>query len=270
MGLILCKQEPAKHPYYIESLGIQIYSAQELCYVIFHYPMMALDNFLNESLIYFIKKELGMGLTALKLERGVNHGEDIEDLLLMFLQECDYFSPKEINQFQKKISVLQAMNAADYAKAKADDLATRKKYGKAVIQYQLLLNNRGENYERRIFRGEVWNNLGVIYIRLFQFDLAMEALKKAYHYLQEIKVLKQIYLLTLIQPELVLDDEHQELIQQEQQIQWYEEFHELKKQVKETAQWHELEEVFNKDSKQKRVRLEQIVEEWKKDYRQMI
>lgn len=270
MGLILCKQEPVKHPYYIENLGVHIYSSQELCYVIFNYPLIVLDNFINEALIEFIKKDLGMGMTALKLERGMNHGEDIEELLLLVLQECDYFSAREINQFQKKMTVLQSMPAADYAKAKADDLSARKQYGKAIVQYQLLLNNRGESYERRVFRGEVWNNLGVVYTRLFQFEKAFEALKHAYHYLQDSKVLKQIYFLTLINDDLEMDDEHRQLIPEDEKMQWFEEYHELKKTVKGSKQWIRLEEIFKKDSRQKRAGLEQMIEDWKKEYRQMV
>ena len=35
MSLILCRQEPVRHPFYIERLGIHIASSQELCYVIY-------------------------------------------------------------------------------------------------------------------------------------------------------------------------------------------------------------------------------------------
>ena len=35
MSLILCRQEPVKHPYYIDVLGIHIHSSQELCYIVY-------------------------------------------------------------------------------------------------------------------------------------------------------------------------------------------------------------------------------------------
>ena len=39
MSLLLCRRERVKHPFYIEVLGIHIYSSQELCYVIYHHPL---------------------------------------------------------------------------------------------------------------------------------------------------------------------------------------------------------------------------------------
>ena len=38
MSLILCRQEPVKHPYYIDVLGIHIHSSQELCYIVYNHP----------------------------------------------------------------------------------------------------------------------------------------------------------------------------------------------------------------------------------------
>ena len=270
MGLILCSQEPVKRPFYIENLGLHIYSSQELCYVIFQYPLIAMDNFIGESLIGFIKSELGMGLLALKLERRISHGEDIEDLLLMILQECDYYSVREISQFQKKVSVLLAMNPADYAKVKADDLSDRKQYGKAIVQYQLLLNNQGENFQRPKWRGEVWNNLGVIYTRLFQFEKGLEAFCHAYDYLSDVNILKQIFVTTLLQKDLVLDEKYQEMISEEQRIEWEQEVSQLKTEVQESEEWRELEETFHRDSIQRRTQTEQMLEKWKENYRHMV
>ena len=34
MSLMFCRQEKAVHPYYVDVLGLNIYTSQELCYVI--------------------------------------------------------------------------------------------------------------------------------------------------------------------------------------------------------------------------------------------
>ena len=54
MSLILCRQEPVKHPFYFEGLGVHLYSSQELCYVIYQNPLLVLDHFVDEHLIEFI------------------------------------------------------------------------------------------------------------------------------------------------------------------------------------------------------------------------
>ena len=42
MSFILCRQEEVTHPLYIEALGVHIWSSQELCYVIYNYPLLAI------------------------------------------------------------------------------------------------------------------------------------------------------------------------------------------------------------------------------------
>ena len=54
MSLILCRQEPVRHPFYIERLGVHIASSQELCYVIYQNPLLVLALATNETkFIYF-------------------------------------------------------------------------------------------------------------------------------------------------------------------------------------------------------------------------
>ena len=70
MSFILCRQEEVTHPLYIEALGVHIWSSQELCYVIYNYPLLAMDHFLDERLTEFIEKELRMTVLAARLENG--------------------------------------------------------------------------------------------------------------------------------------------------------------------------------------------------------
>ena len=68
MSLLLCRREPVKHPFYIEVLGIHIYSSQELCYVICNHPLLVMDGFVGKALYSFVKNELGMGFVAGRME----------------------------------------------------------------------------------------------------------------------------------------------------------------------------------------------------------
>ena len=75
MSLILCRQEPVRHPFYIERLGVHIASSQELCYVIYQNPLLVLDGFVDDRLIEFIRSELGLSFLAGKLEAWQRSGE---------------------------------------------------------------------------------------------------------------------------------------------------------------------------------------------------
>ena len=68
MSVILCRQEPVKHPFYFEDLGVHLYSSQELCYVIYNYPLVVMNVFVDDHLILFIREELVQVFFSQKLE----------------------------------------------------------------------------------------------------------------------------------------------------------------------------------------------------------
>ena len=55
MSLLLCRKGKDKTSLYIEVLGIHIYSSQELCYVIYHHPLLVMNDFVDASLFFFVK-----------------------------------------------------------------------------------------------------------------------------------------------------------------------------------------------------------------------
>ena len=64
MSLLLCRQEAVKRPYYVEALDVHLYSSQELCYVIYHHPLLVMEDFVDECLTGFIRNELNMEFLA--------------------------------------------------------------------------------------------------------------------------------------------------------------------------------------------------------------
>lgn len=69
MSLLLCRQEPVTAPYYVEALGVHLYSSQELCYVIFHHPLLVMEDFVDERLTAFLRSELRMPFLAERIEK---------------------------------------------------------------------------------------------------------------------------------------------------------------------------------------------------------
>ena len=144
MSVILCRKEKVSHPFFIENLGIHIYTSQELCYAIYNHPLLALDGFMDRNLVDFIREELDMGYTALKLERWMKGGENQDELLFLFLQECDYYTTAEINRLRQKVAALRKLPPLEYAKRKADYLFGFKQYGRAVAGYEKILESTDE------------------------------------------------------------------------------------------------------------------------------
>ena len=56
--LLLCNQSIAAMPYFIEDLSLNIYSLEELCYVIEHYVYLVDDDFFDEDMMLWIESEI--------------------------------------------------------------------------------------------------------------------------------------------------------------------------------------------------------------------
>ena len=122
MSVIVCRKEQVKHPYFIDTLGVFVYTSQELCYAIYNHPILAMDGFMSRNLIDFIRDELGMGFAALKMERWMKSGENQDELIFLFLQEAEYYSSAEISRLRQKVAALRKLHPLEYAKRKADYL----------------------------------------------------------------------------------------------------------------------------------------------------
>lgn len=269
MSVIMCRQEKVKHPYYIECLGLNLYSSQELCYVIFHHPLLTLDHFVDTHLIEFIRDELDMGFVAMKLERWQKSGENQDDLLTIILQECDYYNTAEIGKYRQKIAALRRLSANEYTKRRADYLFQYKQYGRAIAEYEKLLDSEKSQKVDDSFVGKIWNNLGVSYARVFQFSKAFGALDKAYGLLKDLNILQRLYDLTLLDPGLVLKERYQSLITEELKAEWDADFEEAKRRAEESGELKELDALFRKDSIKRMEGAVKMVKQWKQEYRNM-
>ena len=71
MGSYILSLSPmAKHPYRTKELGVDIYTAEELCYYIYHNFVVVDDDFISRELFEFLEDELKLG-DHVAHERGV-------------------------------------------------------------------------------------------------------------------------------------------------------------------------------------------------------
>lgn len=102
MSLILVRQQ-AKNPYYIEQLDLNIWSEQELSYVIYQYSLLLPDSFINDELIRWIGRELDRADLAAELKKSLGKEDSVESMFLTILQHSSYYSINEINSFREKL-----------------------------------------------------------------------------------------------------------------------------------------------------------------------
>lgn len=270
MSLLLCRQEHVRHPYFIENLGIHIYSSQELSYVIYHYPLLVLDGFVGEGLLAFLREELEQGFLALKMERWLKSGESTDDVLVLLLQEGGYCTSSEVAQFRYKIEELRKKHPAELKKIKADELFSMRQYGHAVELYEELLLLNPDEYVNDMFRGQIWNNLGSCYARMFQLEKAFDAYEKAYMRTSQIQVLERLYYLSQIDSRLVPGDRLKAMMTEERVQEWDQKMIAARENAARSDQVKDLEILFSKDPVKRLDGETRLLGKWKQEYRSMV
>lgn len=269
MSVILCRREKVSHPFFIENLGIHVYTSQELAYAIYNHPLLAMDGFIDQNLIDFIREELDMGYTALKMERWMKTSENQDELLFLFLQDCSYYTSAEISRLRQKVAALRKLPPLEYAKNKADYLFGFKQYGRAIAGYEKILESYLAPRADDAFLGRIYNNLGACYARIFQFDKALAAYDKAYGKLKDVAVLERIYHLSLMDPKITLKERYQSIVTEEMKAAWDADFAEAGEKAKQSEELQKLEELFHKDPIRRQEGVRQMLEAWKQEYRGM-
>lgn len=270
MSLILCRQEPCKHPYYIERLGFHISSSPELCYVIYNNPLLAMGGFIDDHLIEFIKEELDLPFLAGKLAKWKQSGEDHDEMIFMILQECYYYNSKEINKLRQIVSAYKKLSPTEFTKETADYYFQLKQYATAVLYYEKILEDWRLKSLSDEFTAKVWNNMGASYAGIFWFEKAISAYDMSYNFNKNPDTLKRIYQLTLLNPQLPLKERYQSLITDEIKAGCKAELEEEIQKAKASSQVKEIAENFDKDPIKRIAGAGELLAKWKHEYRKMI
>jgi len=192
-GLILCRSEEAKKPYYISSLGINIYSIEELCYSLYNNIYLISSDFVDEELIGFLRKEtrdtwLADELTFLKEKKA-----GLREMVITILLYADYYTKKEVDELRTLIDNLSALGIEERLKRRADNFLLNSKYDSAIKNYAALLNEK-EHAMKDDFYGNVFHNTGVAYGKLFHYEQAAECFKMAFQLNGNEESLKEYYM----------------------------------------------------------------------------
>ena len=270
MSVMFCRHEPVNHPFYIEPLGIHIWSSQELCYVIYNNPLLVLEDFVDDHLIAFIREELDMEYLAAKLEKLIKSGEDNDQLLLVILSECSYYSAAEQNRFHQEVAALKKLSPAQYAKRKGDYMFSLKQYGRAVPAYEKCLEFTRDSVVDDEFLGKVWSNMGSAYARMFQWEKAAAAFEKSYGYLKDTEIVKKLYYMTVFCPRLSMKDKYKKNMTEELKGQWDREMEEARQKAMLSEDVRNLEKIFEKDPLKRSSQAASMIHQWKQEYRNMI
>lgn len=176
-GLLLCGKR-AVNPYLIIESGINIYSAEELCYYLYNNTYMVGIEFFNDELVRFITDELELPSLGQKLKQKIDYNAGLEALVMEVMSSVGYYSSDECKSMEATIRALGSKSKPERMKARADMLLDRMCLVSAEAAYKDILNDKDEHYEAS-FVASIWNNLGIVYSKQFLFEDAVSCYKMA-------------------------------------------------------------------------------------------
>ncbi len=196
MGLILCENLRTKNPFHIEVLSLNIYSFEELCYIIYENPILVTEGIVSDELVDFIENELGITTLAENIKRKRSNGVDDTDILVYIIDSCDLYNNAESILFRNAVAKIKKMSVWEVGKQRADYMFYIGRYGVAKKYYLEILDM--EKKADNSFVGSIYHNLGVTYANLFLYEEAYDAFKKSYELTNDEVILMEIYFLKRI------------------------------------------------------------------------
>ncbi len=184
MGKILLKTgENAKTPYYFENLGIRVFSAEELCYVLKENAFLLDREIVDKRLVRWIDESLKLKELAISLYPLLHQKTSVGAFVGMILQYIQFYDPDTVRQVEDIYKKSANLNIYEKLKTRIDYMAANGKYGPALLEYDALLSQMPEGEEDLTAR--IMHNKGIALCGLFLFEEAAEQFQRSYEMLKD-------------------------------------------------------------------------------------
>ncbi len=168
----------AEEPYFIEKFYVNLYSVEELCYVLVENAELLDQEIMDRKLVQWLDEECGLNELAHNLYLLLNQKASSVAFVGTILEYVRLYPEEEIKRAEDIIRQNDGLDPYERKKAKADYLMGSRRYYAALRQYHFLLSELPET--EKTLRAEIYYNIGVACAKMFLFERASEWFLKAY------------------------------------------------------------------------------------------
>lgn len=176
--LILGTGEYAREPYYLEKLYRNIYSVEELCYVLTENAEILDQEVMQKKLIQWLDEQCGLNQLAHSLYALLNQKASAVAFVGTILEYVNLYPEEVIDRTEQTIKGNEGLNPYERKKAKIDFLLGNKRYFAVLEQYPVLLEQIPK--EQVMLRAQILHNMGVACAGMFLFEQAAKWFEQAY------------------------------------------------------------------------------------------
>lgn len=179
---ILCRQNLAAMPFFLENTSVNIYSLEELVYVMQQHVYLFGSDIRKTEFADWVEAELGKEELAEELRSLLLQEAKAAEFAGAVLKHTGYCNTQEREGLVQKLSEYEKKSEFECEIMKADSFLENEKYLSSIKEYQYLLKKKAGTEKNDVLLGKIWHNMGTAYARLFLFEEAAECYKKAFSY----------------------------------------------------------------------------------------
>lgn len=256
--LILCKTKRAQNPFLVESGKVNIYSLEELMYYVQSASFVTRDDFLKEDFIAWVRQELELNELADILQKKMDEKVGLKDFFIPLEAANGYLTTSELQILNVQLQKFDHLTGLEAKKLYADHYVSLGQMILAIHAYRQILDNMEfVKKEQEHVLGDIWNNLGVAYAILWDFNEACRCFIQAFrlnHRAESLKMAVDAACLgeddcSLRELKLLFQANQQSIEREQKQVQ---------EMLEQTTNQHSL-------SEQK-----QLLQKWRINYQKMI
>ena len=159
--VIVCEGKRSRVPLRLNNVNSPLYSAEEICFYLYHHASTAEDYVTQDSLADYYETELGLPSVAERLRVLKASEAGIKEYVSVIFGATAMYTPEELAEYLKETDRLLDMKDWQRQKAKADVYLEHRNYRDAMGLYEQLLRNRKANEIPEVATGNIYHNLAV-------------------------------------------------------------------------------------------------------------
>lgn len=176
--ILLCTGRYARNPYRFESVCVNVYCVEELCYLFASNPFMIDQSVMNRELPKWLDQECGLRELAHQLLNLLGKGCQTGTFVSTIMCYVNYCTPEEVKKIDEVLQSNVGLNDYERQKKQADFLLKNRRYRLAIEEYDRLCRLLPDT--ESALKPLIYHNMGVAYTGMFLFEMAARYFKRAY------------------------------------------------------------------------------------------
>lgn len=199
--VLLCVGKRTENPYFFDKTGQNIYSIEELCYILGENAYLLDEEIMDKELVRWIDEECGLCDLSRQLSGLISKKASVNAFAGTIFDYTGYYSKEKSMQIETILKNGINLSLYERKKTKADYLVQRGKFAPAIREYDSLIKEL--DGKDMALLAKTHHNKGVAQANLFAYEHASEEFYKAY----EISSLEEDYMSYLAAKRLSMKEE---------------------------------------------------------------